>query len=205
MEENENVLTESTIQHYESRPEQFWQGTKDHDVTQNYDRFLSNIPFSGSLTLLDFGCGPGRDLLYFKQQGHKSYGLDGCASFCKMAREYAEVPVLQQNFVNLELQKNFFHGIFANASLFHVPKKHLSRVLTELRNALQTDGVLFSSNPRGRGESFQEGGRYGNYMELEIYKDCVEDCGFRLLEHYYRPDSLPIAERPWLACVFQAI
>ena len=86
-EHNEAELTKSTIQHYESRPEQFWQGTKDHDVTQNYEHFLQNIPFPGSLTLLDFGCGPGRDLLYFKQQGHKPYGLDGCANFCKMAEE----------------------------------------------------------------------------------------------------------------------
>ena len=122
-----------------------------------------------------------------------------------MAEEYAKVPVLHQNFINLNLEENFFHGIFANASLFHVPKKDLPRVLAQLRKALHTDGILFSSNPRGNQEHFQEGGRYGNYMELEAYVNSVEACGFRLVEHYYRPDGIPIEERPWLACVFQAI
>ncbi len=62
-----------TIAHYDEHAEGFWQGTKDHDVTQNYQAFLSAMPKGRPLDILDFGCGPGRDLLYFKQLGHVAF------------------------------------------------------------------------------------------------------------------------------------
>ncbi|PCJ39854.1 MAG: SAM-dependent methyltransferase [Moraxellaceae bacterium] len=191
-----------TLSHYESSAESFWLGTRDHDVSQNINALLRALPDAKVLDILDLGCGPGRDLMTFKQLGHHPVGLDGSGAFCDMAREYSGCPVLNQQFLSLELEKSSFDGIFANASLFHVPSQELSRVLTHCYQALRTGGVLFTSNPRGNSEGWQ-GRRYGNYMEFEESKTCLEEAGFTILHHYYRPEGKPRNEQPWLAIVSQ--
>nr|CRH06448.1 Putative SAM-dependent methyltransferases [Candidatus Magnetococcus massalia] len=192
--------SQRTLAHYELTAESFWQATHDHDVSQNITAFLDALPADSGLQLLDFGCGPGRDLLTFKQAGHLATGLDGCASFCQMARERTGCRVWQQDFLQLELPTEQFHGIYANASLFHVPGKWLPKVLGQLRAALKPKGILFSSNPRGDREEWR-GERYGNFMELEPYSKQLQQAGFKLLHHYYRPAGKPREEQPWLAVV----
>jgi len=191
-----------TIAYYESDPKGFWMGTRHHDVSQNYHALLDSIRGEKPFKILDLGCGPGRDLKYFKDQGHIGIGIDGCESFCKMAREYSGCQAVVQDFIDMELGEGFFDGVFANASLFHVPKSELCQVIDKLNQSLKSHGVLFSSNPRGHAEGMN-GSRYGNYMELPEYKKMVEGCGFRLIHHYYRPDGIPMEQRPWLACVFR--
>jgi len=189
-----------TIGHYQSRAEAFWQGTRDHDVSQNIDSMLSALPSDRSLDILDLGCGPGRDLLRFKQLGHRPVGLDGSLAFCEMARQYSGCPVLHQRFSELELAAAGFDGIFANASLFHVPSLALPTVLAACQRALRPGGVLFTSNPRGNVEGWQ-GERYGTFMELEDNEPLLRQAGFEIVTHYYRPAGMPRARQPWLAIV----
>ena len=119
---------QDTIDHYAAHPNDFWQGTKDHDVLQNIEALLRNVT-ADEPTILDFGCGPGRDLMELNTRGCKSIGLDGCLEFCQMARDFSGSKVLHQNFVELDLPPNAFDGIFANASLFHIHRNHLLDVL----------------------------------------------------------------------------
>jgi SAM-dependent methyltransferase len=193
-----------TLGHYDDNALSFWQGTKDHDVTQNYHAFLSRFPKSQELDILDFGCGPGRDLGYFKSLGHRPVGLDGSHAFCSMARDNTGCQVLHQQFLAMALPQEGFDGIFANASLFHVPSQELPRVLQELHTALRSGGILFTSNPRGSNEGWS-GHRYGNFMELEASKAYLEAAGLVVLDHYYRPPGLPCADQPWLAVVSQKV
>ena len=189
-----------TLGDYNDNAASFWQGTRDHDVTQNYRALLCRLPRSRPLDILDFGCGPGRDLAYFKSLGHRPVGLDGSPVFCTMARDLTGCEVLHQQFLALSLPREHFDGIFANASLFHVPDQELPRVLGELWGALRPQGILFSSNPRGNREGWS-GQRYGNFMEFEASKARLETAGFTVLEHYYRPQGRPCASQPWLAIV----
>lgn len=193
-----------TIKHYEDNHERFWEGTKDHDVSQNIEAILKHIKAQAPYKILDFGCGPGRDLKRFKELGHEPYGLDGCENFVRMAKEHSGCHVYHQNFLEVDLPNNFFDGVFANASLFHVPKNQLEDILKKLHRSLKSERILFSSNPRGQGENF-DGKRYGNYMELEEYSEIASKAGFKLLDHYYRPQGQPIENCPWLACVFSKI
>lgn len=195
-----DALADQTIRHYETRAEAFWLGTKDHDVSQNIQALLKSCPETRPLQILDLGCGPGRDLKTFMDLGHAPTGLDACPVFCDMARAHASCPVWHQDFRHLNLPANTFHGIFANASLFHVPKPLLPTVLKQLHDSLKNNGILFSSNPRGNGEGF-DGSRYGNYMEIEDYQEFLQDAGFSLVDHYYRPADNPRNEQPWLAVV----
>ncbi len=194
------TISSSTLNHYEANAASFWEGTRHHDVTQNYEALLSALPAKTGLKILDFGCGPGRDLAYFKSLGHLPTGLDGSKSFCEMAAEHSGCPVLHQNFIHLDLPAASFDGIFANASLFHVPRQELARVLKILAASLIPGGVLFSSNPRGSGEALN-GERYGNYLEFDEYEVYLKEAGFVVVHHYYRPKGLPRAQQPWLAVV----
>jgi len=195
-------ISQTTLGHYAHNAVPFWDGTRDHDVTQNYEALLSALPSKAGLRILDFGCGPGRDLRYFKEKGHLPTGLDGTLEFCEMARRYSGCPVLHQNFLKLQLPPSSFDGIFANASLFHVPGQELPRVLRELNTALVTGGILFSSNPRGDSEGWN-GDRYGAYFEWEPYQAMLISAGFVPLHHYYRPAGFPRSQQPWLASVSQ--
>jgi len=192
-----------TLAHYQAHAARFWEGTKDHDVTQNYAALLDAIEGPSPYTILDLGCGPGRDLAYFRSLGHVAVGLDGCAAFCEMARKNSSCEVLEQDFLALDLPAARFDGIFANASLFHVPAADLPRVLGELRDALKPRGVLFSSNPRGNNEEGWHGERYGCYWDLEHWRSLVTGAGFEEIAHYYRPPGKPREEQPWLATVWR--
>ncbi len=196
-------VSAATLQHYESRAEAFREGTRDHDVSQNIDALLRHLAGSPPFTILDFGCGPGRDLKDFTARGHVAIGLDGSASFVAMARAESGCEVWQQDFLALDLPAGRFDGIFANASLFHVPREHLARVLRELHAALKPGGVLFCSNPRGNDEEGWNGGRYGVWHGLESWRQWMTQAGFTELEHYYRPPGLPREQQPWLATVWR--
>lgn len=192
-----------TLKHYNQRADDFWQGTRDHDVSQNINALLQYIEGAAPFTILDFGCGPGRDLKTFSQLGHIAVGVEGAARFAEMARAYSGCEVWQQDFLNLDLPDNYFDGVFANAALFHVPSQELARVLLELRATLKSSGVLFSSNPRGQNEEGWNGDRYGAYWDLETWRRYMKAAGFRELAHYYRPDGLPREQQPWLASVWR--
>jgi SAM-dependent methyltransferase len=196
-------ITRATLEHYDSRAEDFWRGTRDHDVAQNMSALLDAIESPAPFTILDFGCGPGRDLKAFADRGHIAVGLEGSARFAAMAREYSGCEVLEQDFLKLDLPPARFDGVFANASLFHVPGRELPRVLRELRATLKPGGVLFSSNPRGANEEGWNRGRYGAYHDLESWRRYLTAAGFDELSHYYRPPGLPREQQPWLASVWR--
>ena len=201
---NISKTMQDTIDHYASCPQDFWEGTRDHDVSQNIEALLRHIS-NPRPTILDFGCGPGRDLMELNSRGCTSVGLDGCLEFCHMARAFSGSTVWHQNFVALNLPPNKFDGVFANASLFHIHRSHLLHVLKTFHQSLQTDGVVFCSNPRGPNIEQVNGLRYGNYMEADGWTAFFQQAGFVLCEEYYRPPGLPRHEQPWLAMVWRKV
>ena len=192
-----------TLDHYNQRADDFWQGTRDHDVAQNIEALLQAIEAKPPFTILDFGCGPGRDLKVFAALGHVAVGLDGAARFVAMARDYSGCEVWLQDFFKLDLPDKYFDGVFANATLFHVPSQELPRVLRELFATLKPGGVLFSSISRGENEEGWVRGRYGAHYNLETWRQHLSAAGFVEIDHYYRPPGLPLEQQPWLASVWR--
>ena len=205
--EDLETLTARTLAHYDGSAVSFEAATRDHDVSQNREALLRGIASQTGkrppYRILDLGCGPGRDLSWFKAQGHDAVGLDGSEQFVAMARAATGCEVLHQRFLALALPGASFDGIFANASLFHVPTQELPRVLSELRAALVENGVLFSSNPRGDDSEGFNGERYGAFHSLESWRAQLEAVGFTEVEHYYRPEGMPRERQPWLASVWR--
>lgn len=204
------ALSARTLSHYDAEAVAFEAGTRDHDVSQNRAALLDAIEVDATrtaepFTLLDLGCGPGRDVAYFRSLGHEVVGLDGSARFVEMARAATGCEVLHQSFLELTLPPARFHGIFANASLFHVPTQELARVLAALHATLRPRGVLFCSNPHGPDIENTSGGRYGAFHSLDTWRTYVTRAGFIELDHYYRPPGKPRSQQPWLATVWRKL
>ncbi len=196
-------ITAKTLEHYSARAAEFWEGTRGHDVQQNIDALLRHIRGAPPSRILDFGCGPGRDLAAFRALGHEPIGLEASPPLAAMARSHSGCEVWEQDFLALDLPAGHFDGIFANASLFHVPSRELPRVLRELHATLKPGGVLFSSNPRGDNEEGWNRGRYGVYHDLDAWREFMAGAAFEELEYYYRPPGLPRDQQPWLASVWR--
>ena len=192
-----------TLKHYDQRAEEFWEATRDHDVNQNVAALLQSIETASPFAILDFGCGPGRDLETFKRLGHLVTGLEGSARFATMARALSGCEVLHQSFLKLDLPAGHFDGVFANAALFHVPNQELPRVLRELHATLKPGGALFSSNPRGDDQEGWNGDRYCAFHSLDAWRRYMTAANFIELAHYYRPPGRPLEQQPWLATVWR--
>lgn len=196
-------ISAGTLADYARRAAQYREGTKDHDVSQNIAELLRHLEGAPPFRILDLGCGPGRDLKVFRDLGHEAVGLEGLHAFAEMARRDSGCEVLEQDFLRLELPAASFDGIFANASMFHVPTQELPRVLKELRAALKLRGVLFCSIPHGDNQEGWNRGRYGAFLDWETWQGHVTAAGFTELNHYYRPAGLPRKEQPWLASAWR--
>ncbi len=196
-------ITDATVGHYDQRAEDFWEGTRDHDVSQNIESLLHYLEGEPPFAILDFGCGPGRDLKVFADRGHRAVGLEGSAQFAAMAREHSGCEVLHQDFLKLDLPVAAFDGVFANASLFHVPSQELPRVLRALHACLRPGGALLASNPHGDNTEGWYDDRYGTYHDLNGWRTFMSAAGFSELTHYYRPPGLPRNQQPWLASVWR--
>jgi len=194
-------ISGTTIAHYDRSASAYSDGTWDHDVSQNYAALLHAIEGDPPYSILDLGCGPGRDLQYFRSLGHEAIGLEGSKRLVVMSRTSSGCEVLHQDFLAMELPKSSFDGVFANASLFHVPSQELPRVLGEVSETLRPRGVLFCSNPRGRNEEGWSGDRYSCFFDLDTWRNYLSEAGFVIVQHYYRPPGLPHHKQPWLATV----
>jgi SAM-dependent methyltransferase len=196
-------ISASTIGRYRAMATPYRDGTWNHDVSQNVQALLAAIAGAAPYRILDLGCGPGRDLVAFRDLGHVVVGLDGCPEFVAMARAVSGCEVWQQDLLAMTLPPASFDGVFANAVLFHVPSRALPAVLDRLHTALKPGGALLASNPRGRDEEGFVDGRYACFYSFRTWHRVVSRSGFALVDHYFRPPGKPRRQQPWLATLWR--
>ena len=196
-----------TIAEYQLTAEDYRIGTWHHDVSQNRNALIAAMNKSDG-KILDLGCGSGRDLVAFQEMGYQVTGLDATPAFVEMASQIAGCEVWQQSFLSLDLPSKTFDGMFANASLIHVPSVEMLGVLENLHQALSKNGILLMSMVRGDREGYSErptGFRYVTGWEYESLKPILEAAKFQIIDRYYRPQGSPIEECTWLVMVVQKI
>ena len=162
----------TTLNYYNQNAVSFVEGTKDVDFKTIQDKFASRLPKGASI--LDFGCGSGRDTKYFVEQGFKVTATDGSEELCKIACEYAGVPVKQMLFMELD-EVAIYDGIWACSSILHCSYEDLVIVMQKICKALKDNGVLYTSFKYGT-FSGERNGRFFTDMTEETFKELLTKC-----------------------------
>lgn len=163
-------IKEQTLGYYQRNAAEFVRGTINADMGTNRRKFLMRIPEHGSI--LDFGCGSGRDAKIFLELGYTVEAVDGCRELCELATEYTGIPVRELDFLELD-ERERYDGIWACASILHLPYEELKEVFGKMTAALKNGGVIYVSFKYGE----FEGERNGRY-----FTDMTEDGLRRLVD-----------------------
>jgi SAM-dependent methyltransferase len=176
-----------TRQFYEERAEEYFRRTVSADLSHLYDRFLPHLPAGGRI--LDVGCGSGRDLRAFMQRGFRALGIDSSRALVDLARSYSGAECVVERIEDIAYEHQF-NGVWACASLLHIPRAAIEDALTRIHRALLPGGVLLASVQEGEGEHVSADGRlYSFYNESEFLR-LVKEAGFGVLEAWISQDVL---------------
>ena len=171
------------MNYYDLNAQKFFNDTVDTDMSIHYDNFLAELPKNAHI--LDLGCGSGRDTLKFKTLGYNVTSIDGSEEMCRLASEYTGCEVLHMQFQDIDF-KEVFDGIWASASLLHVPSSQMSLVLDNLKNALKEDGVVYASFKQGDFEGMRNGRYFNDFTEVSV-KELFSD--FNVLKTWITHDA----------------
>ncbi len=187
-----------TLNYYELNADEFVTQTQMLPFAGVQNRFLMRLPQGGHI--LDFGCGSGRDTRAFLRQGFQVTAVDGSAKMCRLASEFTGIPVKQMRFQELD-DKNAYDGIWACASILHLPKNELPGVMVRMREALKDHGLIYTSFKYGDFEGWI-GERYFTYFTWKSFRDMIAGIkGLEIEEIWLTPDSRPErADQQWLNC-----
>ena len=153
----------TTLDYYNNNARDYFDFTVNADMQTQYDAFLKYVKREGKI--LDFGCGSGRDSLYFKNKGYDVTAIDGSEEMCKIAREYTGLDVKCMNFNDFN-EVHSYDGIWACGTLCHIKRKEVLNMLIKLRNALMDNGHIFIAMKRGFGEELTKDGRFYSYLDF---------------------------------------
>ena len=183
-----------TLEYYEKNADAFFEGTVSADMTYARDRFLARIPEKASLLgkayLLDLGCGSGRDTKAFLELGYSVDAMDGSEELCRRAGAFTGIEVKCMLFQDLDVKEKY-DGIWACASLLHLPRKDLAEVFRKIRDALKQGGILYTGFKYGTFEGIRNGRYFTDFTE-ETFRAFLDECpGFAELEHWVTADVRP--------------
>ena len=186
--QSEGALACQTLRFYDTNAEVYAEQTRGIDLAHLYKPFLSALP-PGS-RILDVGCGAGRDLKHFVEEGFEAVGVDPSEKLSAIASEFSGCQVLVSSVLDLSFNQEF-DGAWACASLIHLPRRHFPSALGKIFLSLRQRGVLFISMQIGNGEIVTEDGRFIARYTSEELSDAIEQAGFELVNAWITPDSLP--------------
>lgn len=179
------------LKYYNDNAKLYFEQTKEGNLTENYERFLNEIPKKSYI--LDLGCGSGRDSKYFIEQGYKVRAVDGSIEMCKLASSYIHQNVECMLFEDLE-DKSIYDGIWACSSILHIEKEKLPDIIIKMVDALKTNGIIFTSFKKGNGYEIKEG-KYYNYITKEELEEILEKLhlNIKIIDYF---ETLPSTNRP---------
>ena len=192
---------DKTLKYYNENAQSFASGTVSVKFTEVQDKFLEKLNLDAYI--LDFGCGAGRDTKYFLSRGYQVDAVDGSEQLCRIASEYTGIKVRQMLFQELD-EKEKYDGIWACASILHLPKKQLREVLENMYAALKSEGWIYTSFKYGKFEG-ERNGRYFTDFTTDTFKEFIHDMhGLKIEEHWITGDVRPgRGEEKWLNLLLQ--
>lgn len=201
--ENNNIKNKIafTVEYYNKNADHFMDETVAVNFTEIQKMFLNLLPHGGRI--LDFGCGSGRDALEFCKRGYQVDASDGSAEMCKLATEYTGIPVRQMLFQELsEIEK--YDGIWACASILHLPKNELKNVLDKMKTALSKSGIIYTSFKYGTFEGERNGRYFTDFTEESFEKFAKPIKGLQIKKMWITGDVRVGREKEkWLNIIMQ--
>ena len=196
-------MEHNTLDYYNTNANAFVSSTLSVDFSQTQDKFLNLLPPTASI--LDFGCGSGRDTKYFLDAGMQVDATDGSEELCKLASEYTEIPVRQMLFEELDAKAQY-DGIWACSSILHLPKESLKDVLRKMIAALKEHGIIYTSFKYGTFEGERNRRFFTDFTE-ETFREFVADVdGIRIEEMWITGDVRPDrGDERWLNLILRKI
>ena len=188
--------TNKTLAYYNRNAQLFTNDTLEVEFSGIQDSFLARL--KPGAFILDFGCGSGRDSRYFLQKGYKVEACDGSEEMVKAAAQNAGIPVKRMLFSELN-EKDRYDGIFACASILHVPSKELPDIITRMKKAVKTDGILYVSFKYGTFEGIRNGRYFTDLTEESLQAILDEVGGLEIIRTGITGDARPGREdEKWL-------
>ena len=186
----------STINYYNQNAENFIANTQNADMHPTQERFLRLL--DANTSILDFGCGSGRDTKYFLEKGYQVTATDGSAELCRLASEFTGIKVKEMLFQELDAI-NQYDGIWACSSILHLSKKELLPVIWKMCEALKDNGIIYTSFKYGDFEG-ERNGRYFTDFTEKTFREFIEKIPkLTIEEHWITSDVRPgRGEEKWL-------
>ena len=181
------MTADKNVEYYNKNADSFFAGSVAADMSDVQSGFLSYIPTGGKI--LDAGCGSGRDSRAFLDAGYNVVSFDASEEMCRRASEYIGKPVLNMRFEDVAYEAEF-DGIWACASLLHVPVEELPDVLKKMKRALKPGGIIYASFKYGDGTVFRGERQFSDFTEISIVP-LFEQAGFEIVSNVVGSDSRP--------------
>lgn len=191
----------TTINYYNLNAKKFIENTQNADMHLTQDKFLQLLPESASI--LDFGCGSGRDTKYFLEKGYQVAAIDGSAELCRLAGNFTGIKVKEMLFQELD-EIGVYDGIWACSSILHLPKQELLPVIRKMCIALKDNGVIYTSFKYSNFEG-ERNGRYFTDFTEDTFREFIKVIPELMIEDQWitldvRPGR---GEEKWLNLILQ--
>ena len=187
--------TEYTLNYYNEQAEKFVQGTVDVEFSHLQNQVIEMLPAGG--TILDLGCGSGRDSKAYKNAGFKVIAVDGSEALCKIAGEYIGQEVICCKFQDLEVKEKL-DGVWACATLLHLEKEDVVKTMQKLTDCLVPGGIFYASFKHGD-FSGDRNGRFFTDMTEDSFAELLKQVeGLEIVKQMITEDARPDRSERWL-------
>lgn len=154
-----------TIGYYNKYASAIFEQTVEQDLGEERQAFLEEMEEGD--TILDLGCGSGRDSLAFYEQGFDVTPLDASEEMCKLAEIHTGLEVLNMSYEDMEFDE-VFDGVWGCEALVHVPEEDMPGILDKVIDSLRQDGTLYLSFHEGDFEGIQNGRYFCQYTQEKL-------------------------------------
>lgn len=182
------MINNSTIEYYNKHASEYAETTNNADMSANYSRFLRFIKPGASI--VDIGCGGGRDMKYFKEKGYTVFGIDASEDLCRIASNYSGCPVSCTDFLSWD-PSHKYDAFWANASLLHLTETDIIKFFSTKIEYLNKEGIIYFSMKTGINEGLDENGRYFTPFSEKLLQRIIKSIpGCKIIDRWSNSDSL---------------